>query len=286
MDVNRQNTLNFTYDALGRMLSAGDQFAGYAYAYDRLGRMISSDAAIAGLAPTVTLSNAYDAAGRRTQVAATMGGNADFVTDYAYDQLGRTTSIRQYALHVDADLRDAIPPASEMPGHVGSRASEMPDHVHILPAAEKRVDFTYDLASQPVTFTRCSQHRPPTVHHFGPWFRPEPLPSPSGFSACRLTKEPGPPSPIADAIPEMSARRENPMAPTANRTLKAVAPSSPATAPVNPKPKASTPATAAKRSRLCAANLHPSVPGDQSHVLTTGSHVVDGAHVTGSAACR
>jgi YD repeat-containing protein len=117
MDANRQNTLNFTYDALGRMLSAGDQFAGYAYTYDRLGRMTISDAAIAGLAPTVTLTNAYDAAGRRTQVAATIGGNADFVTDYAYDQLGRTTSIRQSAFHVDANLRDAIPPASEMPHH-------------------------------------------------------------------------------------------------------------------------------------------------------------------------
>jgi RHS repeat-associated protein len=125
MDVNRQDTLNFTYDALGRMLSAGDQFAGYAYAYDRLGRMISSDAAIAGLAPTVTLTNAYDAAGRRTQVAATIGSNADFVTDCAYDQLGRTTSIRQYAAATSN-----------------------------LPVADKRVDFTHDLASQPVTLTR------------------------------------------------------------------------------------------------------------------------------------
>jgi hypothetical protein len=129
MHANRHNTLSFTYDALGRMLSAGDQFASYAYAYDRLGRMTISDAAIAGLAPTVTLTNAYDAAGRRTQVAATIGGNADFVTNYMFDQLGRTTSIRQYALHVDADLRDAIPPASEMPDHVGSPASEMLDHV-------------------------------------------------------------------------------------------------------------------------------------------------------------
>jgi len=125
MDVDRQDTLNFTYDALGRMLSAGDQFAGYAYTYDRLGRMTISDAAIAGLAPTVTLTNAYDAAGRRTQVAAKIGGNGDFVTDYAYDQLGRTTSIRQYAS-----------PTS------------------VLPVADKRVDFTYDLANQPVALTR------------------------------------------------------------------------------------------------------------------------------------
>jgi YD repeat-containing protein len=176
IDVDRQNTLNFTYDALGRMLSAGDHFASYAYTYDRLGRMTSADASILGLAPTVTLTNAYDAAGRRTQVAAMIGGNADFVTDYRYDQLGRTTSIRQYALHVDADLRDAIPPASEMPDHVGTPASEMPDHVGtpssempdhvrppasempghvgVLPVADKRVDLTYDAASQPATLTR------------------------------------------------------------------------------------------------------------------------------------
>jgi RHS repeat-associated protein len=125
MDANRQNTLNFTYDALGRMLSAGDQFAGYDYTYDRLGRMTISDAAIAGLAPTVTLTNAYGAAGRRTQVAAAISGNADFVTDYMYDQLGRTTSIWQSAS-----------PTS------------------VLPVADKRVDLTYDLANQPVTLTR------------------------------------------------------------------------------------------------------------------------------------
>jgi YD repeat-containing protein len=51
MDVNRQNTLSFTYDALGRMLSAGDQFASYAYAYDRLARMISSDADRSAMPP-------------------------------------------------------------------------------------------------------------------------------------------------------------------------------------------------------------------------------------------
>ena len=30
----------------------------------------------------------------------------------------------------------------------------MPDHVNILPVAEKRVDFTYDFADQPQTLTR------------------------------------------------------------------------------------------------------------------------------------
>jgi YD repeat-containing protein len=51
MDTNRQNTLSFTYDAVGQLLSAGDQYAGYDYTYDRLGRMITSDASITGLTP-------------------------------------------------------------------------------------------------------------------------------------------------------------------------------------------------------------------------------------------
>jgi YD repeat-containing protein len=143
MDANRQNTLNFTYDALGRMLSAGDQFAGYAYAYDRLGRMISSDAAIAGLAPTVTLTNAYDAAGRRTQVAARSAATRISSPTTCLRSTRPHDQHPAVRFHVDADLRDAIPPASEMP-----------DHVSTLPVADKRVDFTYDLASQAVTLTR------------------------------------------------------------------------------------------------------------------------------------
>jgi len=58
-----------------------------------------------------------------TQVAATIGGTADYVTDYTYDALRRVTSIRQH-------------------GFTGGNAM-----------AEKRVDLTYDDVGQHATIT-------------------------------------------------------------------------------------------------------------------------------------
>jgi hypothetical protein len=99
----------------------------------------------------------YDTLGRNTAeiwydtaADAEMHANRHNTLSFTYDAPGRMRS----AAHVDADLRDAIPPASEMPDHAIPPASEMPDHVNILPAAEKRVDFTYDSASQPSALTR------------------------------------------------------------------------------------------------------------------------------------
>jgi hypothetical protein len=61
--------------------------------------------------------------------------------DYAYDRLGRMISS-------DAAI------AGLVPDHVGSPASEMPDHMNILPVAEKRLGFTCDSASQPFAHSR------------------------------------------------------------------------------------------------------------------------------------
>jgi YD repeat-containing protein len=66
----------------------------------------------------------YDAAGNRTQLAAAIGGTADFVTDYTYDALHRMTRIEQH-------------------GASGGNA-----------VAEKRVDLAYDAASQWQSITR------------------------------------------------------------------------------------------------------------------------------------
>jgi hypothetical protein len=63
----------------------------------------------------------YDAAGNRTQLAAAIGGTADFVTDYTYDALHRMTRIEQH-------------------GASGGNA-----------VAEKRIDLAYDAASQSIT---------------------------------------------------------------------------------------------------------------------------------------
>ncbi len=96
-DVNRQNTFTFSYDLAGQMLWGSDAAAGYAYAYDPLGRTVGIEQQIAGLTPVVAFAKQYDAAGRRTQVAAAIGGTADFLTRTRYDQAGRVAGIgRQF----------------------------------------------------------------------------------------------------------------------------------------------------------------------------------------------
>jgi len=94
-DQNRQNTLTFTYDAAGHALTAGDQFADYGYTYDALGRAALIEHEIAGLTPMVSFAQQFDAAGRRTRLAAAVGSTADFLTDYVYDRLGRIDTIKQ-----------------------------------------------------------------------------------------------------------------------------------------------------------------------------------------------
>jgi len=56
-DQNRQNTISFTYDSAGRMLTAEDDFAEYAYSYDRLGRVTNVDNEIVGLTPVVSFAH-------------------------------------------------------------------------------------------------------------------------------------------------------------------------------------------------------------------------------------
>ena len=48
--------------------------------------------------PTVVLAYQYDSAGRRTQMAATIDGTADFVDDTTYDSLGRVVSVVEHGV--------------------------------------------------------------------------------------------------------------------------------------------------------------------------------------------
>jgi YD repeat-containing protein len=123
-DQNRQNTFSFTYDALGRMLTAGDAAADYTYTYDSLGRVTRIEQDITGLDPTVTLTAQYDAAGRRTRLAAAIGATDDFQTDTTYDHLGRVATVKQQ-------------------GQTGGNA-----------VAEKYVDFLFDSLGRPDELTR------------------------------------------------------------------------------------------------------------------------------------
>ena len=91
------NTLAWTYDALNRLKTAGDGSTFfYSYEYDVLDRLTEETAALAG-APTVVLATGYGSRGDglRESLSAAIGGTADFLTGYAYDELLRTTDVWQ-----------------------------------------------------------------------------------------------------------------------------------------------------------------------------------------------
>jgi RHS repeat-associated protein len=117
-------TIDWTYDAAGQLTAASDPAADYTYTYDALGRATTLTHDIVGLGSQVIMNHTFDALGNRTQLAATIGSTADFVTEYTYDALRRMTSIQQH-------------------GVSGGNA-----------VAEKRIDLTYDAASQWQTITR------------------------------------------------------------------------------------------------------------------------------------
>ncbi|NLE37056.1 MAG: RHS repeat protein, partial [Pirellulaceae bacterium] len=117
-------TISHAYDSAGRLESVGDDAAEYEYTYDDAGRVLTEMQTIAGLAPVMVFASQYDGDGNRTQLAAAIGENDDFVTDYYYDYLDRLDRIEQYGVQ-------------------GGNA-----------VAEKRVDLTYTLAGQFDTITR------------------------------------------------------------------------------------------------------------------------------------
>lgn len=87
---------NYTYDLVGNLLTASDiNSAAYTFTYDDLDRVGSETQTITGLNSSVVLNANYDLAGSRTQLSATIGSTADFVTSYSYDDLYRMTSVTQ-----------------------------------------------------------------------------------------------------------------------------------------------------------------------------------------------
>jgi len=111
------HTIGYAFDSASQLAQVTDAFATYDYDYDDLGRQTQTVQAIAGLTPTVTFDRQFDARGRLTETAATIGSTADYVNSYSYDNLDRLAQLTQ----------------SSASGHA---------------VADKRVDFTYNAASQ------------------------------------------------------------------------------------------------------------------------------------------
>ena len=89
------DVLNYAYDDVGEMLTAGDDDSNYTFSYDTLGQQTTvSNADTIGSA-TVVLTNGFDANGNRTSLDATIGTNADFQNSYSYDGFGNETGVTQ-----------------------------------------------------------------------------------------------------------------------------------------------------------------------------------------------
>ncbi len=93
--TNAEDTFTYTYDLNNNMLSASDNSATYSFTVDPLGRDTGVTVQMAGLTPSVTLNETVNANGNRTQLTASIGGTADFVNNYTYDDLGRLSTLTQ-----------------------------------------------------------------------------------------------------------------------------------------------------------------------------------------------
>ncbi|MCI0357229.1 MAG: HNH endonuclease [Planctomycetaceae bacterium] len=120
-------TLSFTYNAASELTAASDPAASYGFTYDGLGRVTSETQTITGLAPQLQYQSKYDAASNRTELLALIDGAADFKNNYVYDSLNRLTGLTQQS------------------GGSGPGTNVV---------AEKRVDFSYNAASQFDKITR------------------------------------------------------------------------------------------------------------------------------------
>ena len=91
------NTINYSYDNLGDMLTAADDSSSYTFTYNVLGEQTSVDNNGSGASgttgtpgvPDVVLTSPIDTLGNRTSLDATIGGTADFQNAYAYNGFGR-----------------------------------------------------------------------------------------------------------------------------------------------------------------------------------------------------
>jgi len=88
-------TLAYTYDAAGQLTAASDPDSSYAVTYDNLGRVVTVDNNGTSGVPRVILTSAYDAAGTRSSLSASVAGTADFLNTYTHDALDRLTRVDQ-----------------------------------------------------------------------------------------------------------------------------------------------------------------------------------------------
>lgn len=115
-------TATYIYDALSRLTAASDPDSKYAYTYNEASHLISVDNTGTPGVPGVRLNHTYDPVGNRLSVKDTIAGQLKGTQSFIYDALNRMSQITQSGNGV----------------------------------AEKRVNLTYDAASQMTSLSRYS----------------------------------------------------------------------------------------------------------------------------------
>jgi RHS repeat-associated protein len=85
----------YSYDAANQLVLASDGNSSYAFAYNGDGNVLTTDNAGTPNVPHVVLTGAFDAAGNRTSLSATIAGTADLLNSYSYDADQRMTMLTQ-----------------------------------------------------------------------------------------------------------------------------------------------------------------------------------------------
>ena len=88
-------TIDYGYDLASRLASIVDAGATLSFTYDTLGRVVAATQTLAGLSTPLNYAFTFDEAGNRQSLALTIGGVADLVNEYHYDDLNRLTRVSQ-----------------------------------------------------------------------------------------------------------------------------------------------------------------------------------------------
>ncbi len=95
LEQNPLNTIYYTYDAAGNMLSETDDTSSIVYTYNEAG-LVTSVAESSDLLPTVVYAYAYNEADLVSSVTVTIGGVSDYVDEYSYDSAGQLIEISRH----------------------------------------------------------------------------------------------------------------------------------------------------------------------------------------------
>jgi YD repeat-containing protein len=85
----------YSYDAANQLVLASDGNSSYTFAYGGDGNVLTTDNAGTPNVSHVVLTGAFDAAGNRTSLSATVAGTADLLNNYSYDADQRMTMLTQ-----------------------------------------------------------------------------------------------------------------------------------------------------------------------------------------------